>query len=205
MTGLNSIAVCDGMGGHAGGSTASSLAAQRCTTIEDDAVDDLRASTAQRVQATSNFLNDVSDSTPDLYGLGTTLVTVLIDAYGSVLVANVGDSRAYRLESGFLGQLTIDHRSEESNRLTQALGGGRRTALEPAFFDCHLDDGGILLCSDGVCDFVSEDALETEMSRTDTSRPLSERVVELALAGGGGDNATAVYVRRPDPLTGPRH
>lgn len=187
------VAVCDGMGGHAGGATASTMAASGFTSGATDVDPADRHALDERMQSVSNAINTVSDDSRELHGLGTTIVAALVTKDGNVTIINVGDSRAYRLESGYLGQLSVDHRRAETNQLTQALGGGRRTIVEPAYFDCHLGEGGILLCTDGICDYVDELALEEEMARP-SPVPLTERLVSLALDGGGGDNTTAVYI-----------
>lgn len=189
------VAVCDGMGGHAGGATASASAAEAVTRIAGGA-GHTEESLRQLIQAAADSINSISESSGELRGLGTTLVGVHVSQDASAYVFNVGDSRGYRLETGFLGQLTVDHRIEATNRLTQALGGGRRVILDPDFFPCRIDDDatGILLCSDGLTDYVDETAIETEMNAS-SGRSLPDRLVELALAGGGGDNVTVVQVR----------
>ncbi|GAB08572.1 protein phosphatase PrpC [Gordonia araii NBRC 100433] len=202
------IAVCDGMGGHAGGERASVLAAQRCTTVDDATALD-RASAAALLQQASDEINTISETSAEYRGLGTTVVGAYIAPGGEVLIVNVGDARAYRMESGFLAQLTIDHRSAQTGNLTQTLGGGQRCVLEPAAYDTVVDEAGILLCSDGIADYVDDAAVKAELTRTDSPRSVPDRLVELALAGGGGDNATAVHLRlapprrTPQPPTGP--
>ncbi|GAA4758292.1 serine/threonine-protein phosphatase [Gordonia alkaliphila] len=196
------VVVCDGMGGHAGGAEASSIAAQRTSSLPESGIYD-EETVRSLYQRVADELNDLSDRYPDLHGLGTTVAAAYVRIDGSVLVANVGDARAYGMESGYEAQLTVDHRNPGTGGLTQALGGGRRVVLSPTFYPTVIDESGIVLCSDGIWEYAGPDAVGTELARTDTPVPLPDRLVQLALAGGGGDNATAVHLRlapvRPQP------
>lgn len=192
------IAVCDGLGGHRGGDTASGVAAQRVTAplvrtqaLEDDLI--------VRIQAVSEEINDISDADPAVHGLGTTLAGVYVESGGVATVFNVGDSPVYRLESGFLATLTVDHRAPHTNTLTQALGAGRRTVIEPDFYPCNLWDSPLVLCSDGVTDFVADAVIESILIAPETWL-IPERLVAAALDGGGGDNITVAVVagHRPE-------
>lgn len=187
------IVVCDGMGGHAGGAEASSLAAQRTSETLVDSFDE--DSVTQRLQTVADELNDISERFPQLHGLGTTYVGAYLDPDGEVLIGNVGDTRGYRIESGYEAQLTIDHQNPHTGALLQALGAGRRMVLSPDFYRTTMDEVGIVLCSDGIWGYAGADAIGVELNRTDTAVPVPDRLVQRALDGGGGDNATAVHLR----------
>ncbi|MFE3193811.1 PP2C family protein-serine/threonine phosphatase [Nocardia sp. NPDC059240] len=202
VTGPTTIVVCDGLGGHAGGATASRVACESLTA--PDAIaditdgDHLRVVIGKLLQQISDGLNDLGEQRPELHAMGCTVVGVTVLPDASVLVFNVGDSRAYRLEGNYLAQLSLDHRALGSNLLQQALGAGRRVLLEPAFFDCRMPSGpGILLCTDGLDDYADPEAIERLIRAAPAELPVLLR--DLALAGGGGDNVTVVQVRRcPD-------
>lgn len=195
------VVVCDGMGGHAGGAEASSFAAQRTSApLPSGPVD--QAAVVAGLQSVSDGLNDISDASHELRGLGSTIAAAHIAPDGSVLIANVGDARAYRIEAGFEAQLTIDHRHPDTGHLTQALGAGRRVVLRPDFYTTTLDESGIVLCSDGIWEYAGENAVGEELLRTDSPASVPDRLVQRALDGGGGDNATAVHIRlAPLPRT----
>ncbi|KJF24925.1 MULTISPECIES: PP2C family protein-serine/threonine phosphatase [Rhodococcus] len=191
------LVVCDGMGGHAAGEEASRLACEMLTTpgYFDHIADAQSAREAVRVlvQRTSDSINDLSDQQPYLRGMGCTVAGVVVFPDGSALVFNVGDSRVYCMDGDYLGQLTVDHRSADTNALTQALGGGRRVVLEPAFFECRIPGKpGLLLCTDGLDDYADELDIERLMAG-DSNNILCE-LRDLALSGGGGDNITLARI-----------
>ena len=143
-------------------------------------------------------------------GMGTTLVGAL--AVGNELVfAHAGDSRAYLVRDGIAMQLTEDHTllsrllaagidvdvSGEGARfrsmLTNALGIGQECKV--ATFVVPLADGDrFLLCSDGISEYVPEAEVGTVLSFEPTPVRAAERLVQLALARGGADNATALVI-----------
>lgn len=144
-------------------------------------------------------------------GMGTTLVGAL--AIGNELVfAHAGDSRAYLVRDGIAMQLTEDHTllarllaagidvdvSGEGARfrsmLTNALGIGDECKVST--FVVPLADGDrFLLCSDGISEYVPEAEVGTVLTGQPSPARAAQRLVELALERGGGDNATAVVVR----------
>lgn len=187
------VVVCDGMGGHSGGETASRMSAAMLTAPGRLAAPAEDAVTAL-IQLTSEAVNDAADHQPILAGMGCTVVGVVIRPDGSSLVFNVGDSRCYRAEGQYLAQLSVDHRRDpHASALTQALGGGRRTTLAPDFFECVIPpDPGLILCTDGLDDYVEQSAIEACVVASGAG--LVERLRDLALAGGGGDNVSILQV-----------
>ncbi len=144
-------------------------------------------------------------------GMGTTIIGALVIG-GDIVFAQCGDSRAYMVRDGIAMQLSEDHTllarllaagvdvdtSNEGSRfksmLTNALGIG--TECKVATFVVPLADGDrFLLCSDGITEYV----LEAEIGEVLTQQPSpargAQRLVELALQRGGGDNATALVIR----------
>lgn len=185
--------VCDGMGGHAGGDTASRLAASMLTQSATDSVP-TEDSVRTLLQGTADAINDIAERNPHLRGMGSTVVGLVIYPDGNALVFNVGDSRCYRVEGRYLAQLSTDHRIPESSSLTQALG-GRRMVLSPDFFSCPLPaEQGLILCTDGLDDYATFADIE---ARALNSGPLLVADLrDLALAGGGGDNVSVLQVAR---------
>jgi PPM family protein phosphatase len=148
----------------------------------------------------------------DKRGMGTTF-TGFVLAGGDAVFCHAGDSRAYLVRDEIAMQLSEDHtllarlkaagietvleNGEESRWkgvLTNALGIGDGTKV--ATFVVPLCDGDrLLLCSDGVSEYVGE----AEVGRVLLSAPspslAARRLVDLALERGGGDNATALVVK----------
>lgn len=186
------VVVSDGMGGHAGGETASRLATTLLTAPSEDSPvgeDGVRA----LLQRTSDAINTAAAQRPGLGGMGCTVVGLVLYPDGEVLVFNVGDSRCYQVEGRYLAQLSTDHRHADSGSLTQALGGGRRMILAPGFFSCPLPpDPGLILSTDGLDDYAQFPDIETRVLRPGSG--LVTDLLDLALAGGGGDNVSVVQV-----------
>ena len=144
-------------------------------------------------------------------GMGTTLVGALV--VGSELIfAQAGDSRAYLVRDGIAMQLTEDHTllarllaagievdvtgegARFRSMLTNALGIGQESKITT--FAVPLADGDrFLLCSDGISEYVPESEVGTVLTTQASPARAAQKLVELALARGGADNATAVVVR----------
>ncbi|MFT3699187.1 MAG: protein phosphatase 2C domain-containing protein [Kofleriaceae bacterium] len=144
-------------------------------------------------------------------GMGTTIIGALVIG-GDIVFAQSGDSRAYMVRDSIAMQLTEDHTllarllaagvdvdtSNEGGRfksmLTNALGIG--TECKAATFVVPLADGDrFLLCSDGITEYVQEAEIGEVLSQQPSPARAAQRLVELALQRGGGDNATALVVR----------
>jgi len=144
-------------------------------------------------------------------GMGTTLVGAMVIG-GELVFAHAGDSRAYLVRDGISMQLTEDHTllarllaagidvdvSGEGSRfrsmLTNALGIGEEVKVST--FVVPLADGDrFLLCSDGISEYVPENEVGDVLTKQSTPARAAQRLIELALERGGGDNATAVVVR----------
>lgn len=190
------VVVSDGMGGHAGGETASRLATTLLTAPQGDP--NLTEETVRaRLQHTSDAINTAAEQSPALDGMGCTVVGLVLHPDGNALVFNVGDSRCYRVEGRYLAQLSTDHRNPDSGSLTQALGGGRRMILAPDFFTCPLPaDPGLILSTDGLDDYAQFPDIESRVLRAGPGLVTDLR--DLALAGGGGDNVTVMQVASVD-------
>jgi protein phosphatase len=203
------VVVADGMGGHRGGEIASSLALR---TLEGagsagpfGSVDDvLRA-----VDAAHQTVFGSSNREPDLRGMGTTVCLLALLGSGHLVVANVGDSRAYRLSDGALAQLTVDHslvqmlvddgqlsaedaeRHPNRNILTRALGIEPTVQVDTWLLD-PVPGQRFLVCSDGLFNEVPLEAIaEVLESEPDPARA-ADVLVGRANDGGGRDNITCI-------------
>ncbi len=201
------IAIADGMGGAAAGDLASATTMNIVRTLDRDNTDDPRSALLQAVRDANRRLGDISSADPSVDGMGTTLEAMLWDGERFV-TAHIGDSRSYRLRDGELSQLSRDHTFVQS-----LVDEGKITAAEARVHphrslllrvllgraDNEPDIGELdgragdryLLCSDGLTDMV-DDAAIAEALAVDSLEQAADRLVELALAGGGLDNVTVV-------------
>jgi protein phosphatase len=213
------MVVADGMGGHAAGEVASRLAISTLVGLALDIpdwifrVDDERAPEMQRrarevVQQVGSLMFERGRQDPALRGMGSTL-TCARNCGRDLWIIHVGDSRAYLLRAGRLERLTRDHtyaqllvdtgqllpddvtRSGLRHILTNALG-GNTTNVHVDVDLLHLEDGDrLMLCSDGLTDCVDDKTIATTLSGG-AAEQACQRLVLLALDGGGGDNITVV-------------
>lgn len=192
------LLVSDGMGGHERGEEASEftleqiqerLSAREIT--QESFEDDLREAVAD----ISRTLNERAYADGQLRPMGCTL-TGVIWHYGKTYLVNAGDSRTYRFRDGFLRQLTTDETErgitgdpDASKLLLNCIGGGCEGYLRISSLDGKLLPGDILLvCSDGLSDMVSDDAIEEALANGATA----EDLFKMACEGGGVDNISII-------------
>jgi serine/threonine protein phosphatase PrpC len=201
-------AVCDGMGGARAGEVASQMACLGLLGVDPSSAarEDLRLA----IVGANTAIVQRSAAEDELLGMGTTLTAALIKDGGLVL-AHVGDSRAYLLHEGSLTQVTSDHswvgemmrRGEltpaqaavhpHRSVITRAL--GTDGEVEPDVTEMPLAGGDrILLCSDGLTGMVSDEAIAEIMQRGEDPQATAELLVAAALENGGEDNVTVVVV-----------
>jgi protein phosphatase len=170
------------------------------------------------LEAANGRIAETVAEDPALQGMGTTLTVMLFSGTRAAL-AHVGDSRAYLLRDARLNQLTRDDtyvqllvdqgliRPEEASShprravVTQALQGEpvspAYVVVEPQVADRWL------LCSDGLTTVVPADTIEAELLAHGNLQACAERLLELALRGGGPDNVSVVVADvAPDELPG---
>lgn len=210
--------VCDGMGGHAGGSTASQLGVR---AIEDSLEAFVNAAdertVPEQIEAAIHDANDaifsMAQQRPELRGMGTTVVLLGVDVEEQKsYIAHVGDSRIYRLRGNTFQRMTRDHtmvqrlvdegilteeeaeNHPQSNVISRSLGGHPKVEVEHGPDVLDMQEGDIfLLCSDGLCGLVSE----PDMAYTLATLPPAEsavKLVEQANDAGGPDNITAEVI-----------
>jgi PPM family protein phosphatase len=213
--------VADGVGGAAAGEVASATTAYVVSALAARAADgDLLELLASAVQEAHEQLCAGVRSDPDRTGMATTLTAVLTydDRFA---MAHVGDSRAYLLRRGRLVRLTVDHtyvqKLVDDGELTpeQAAEHPYRSAVlrcidaefspDPDVFtpDIALGDR-LLVCSDGLTDFVDDDEIGRLLRITEPDLATSA-LVEAALEGGGRDNVTCLVADVEDgPVLAPQ-
>lgn len=167
---------------------------------------------AGTIRIANRRLFNSAEASNSLRGMGTTVVAAIFSD-GLMISAHVGDSRAYRISKGTIEQLTTDHswvaelvasgqvKAEEANSfadknvITRALGTRPNVQVDLGLHSAKLDDI-FLLCSDGLCGYVSDaDILEmVERNRDDLSMGVSS-LIEAANAAGGLDNSTVALIR----------
>ena len=198
--------VADGMGGHAAGEVASEIAVQ---TIADlaPAGPDAEALGAAVEEANAAILKAAREGR-GREGMGTTCTAAMLEGE-RLVIAQVGDSRAYLLHQGTLQQLTRDHSlvadmieagqitPEEArnhpNRsvITRALGSTPDT--RPDLYEINVETGDrLLLCSDGLTTMLHDDEIEAVLARCHDPQRAAAQLVNEAIAAGGYDNVTVV-------------
>ncbi|MGK2959569.1 MAG: Stp1/IreP family PP2C-type Ser/Thr phosphatase [Acidimicrobiales bacterium] len=208
------FAVADGMGGHAAGEVASSVAIGVFDGAQINNSDDLVA----LVQTANQAVLDRAETNSELTGMGTTLCAIALvhneadpDETDRIAIANVGDSRVYLFHNNDLTQITIDHSLVEDlvregrltptearqhpkrNILTRVL--GIETDLDVDVWDalCYRGDR-FLLCSDGLFNEVDDDRIASVLRRLELPDEAARELLRLANEGGGRDNITVVVV-----------
>jgi protein phosphatase len=203
------LAIADGMGGQAAGEVASSIVIATLAPLDEDIPSsDLLGELAAATRAANEYLRDMVKSDRELEGMGTTLTAMLVDG-GRVGLVHIGDSRGYLLRDGELTQITHDHSlvqtlvdegrisADEASHhpqrslILRALDG--RDDLDPDFSVRELRRGDrYLLCTDGLSDVVTEVTIRETLADADSPEQAVERLIDLALRGGGPDNITCV-------------
>jgi PPM family protein phosphatase len=202
------FAVADGMGGAQAGEVASGLAAAVLAEANGDELREERI--IELIQEANRRVFKRSNEDPAASGMGTTMTVAVTGRDGKVLIGHVGDSRAYRIRGGTLEQLTKDHslvgelmRSgklspEEAETHPQRSVITRAVGTEPDVdvdvFEVDAEAGDVfLLCSDGLTDMVSDDAIQTLLAdREGELEGVARSLVEAANTSGGEDNITVL-------------
>ena len=213
FAGEHLVAICDGMGGHAGGDTASTIAIRSLAHIERDDntgdVDAIATMMETSVLAAHDAIVGKARRERKLSGMGTTVTAVALVADYWVL-AHIGDSRAYLLRDGELTQVTQDHSYVQhlinTGRITEqeAKNHPQRNVvmrvlgdfdIDPhpdiAMFKAHAADRW-LLCSDGLCGVLEPSTITDTMTTLADPNECAQRLVSMALKAGSTDNVTAV-------------
>lgn len=200
--------VCDGMGGHAAGEVASSIAVETIAKTAPQAADAARLAAA--VEAANAAVIEAALNGLGKPGMGCTATCAYIEN-DMLAIAHVGDSRAYLLHEGTLirvtrdhsyveelvdaGEITADEARVHPNRsvITRALGSD--PAMYADHFTLHIEEGDrLILCSDGLSSMIPDSEIENIATQSSTAQICVDNLVDAALAAGGHDNVTVVVV-----------
>ena len=219
--------VADGMGGEAGGEVASRTAISALVElalktpdwimrIDEDSAREILARMDERIQQVEQTLMDLARSDPSLSGMGTTM-TLAISLGADLFIAHVGDSRAYLLRRGRLHRLTRDHTIAQAladagaisseavdahpmrHVLTHVIGTQGKKAQAELGMLRLIDGDEILLCTDGLTEMVSDEAIAAALGKGRTAAADCRALIEMALEAGGRDNVTVVLARYSIP------
>ncbi len=204
--------VCDGMGGANAGNIASEIAVKTISeylynSYRDNITFDEMIKVVNNAISSANFqIYDKATKNESLAGMGTTIVIAVVIG-NEAIIAHVGDSRIYLVNENIL-QLTKDHSIVQSliesgkiteddakvhprkNIITRALGVEPEVIIDTDFINLQSNDT-LLLCTDGLSNFVSDDIILKTFKENEIST-VCEKLVEFANIGGGGDNITVV-------------
>ncbi len=213
--------VADGMGGRAGGDVASRLtietfqdALQDLGTRDTQATDaDIETFLRRTAERANRRIREEAQRLPELTGMGTTLVAVVLReaAQGTVAhIAHAGDSRAYLFHANHLEPLTRDHsvvedlihrgaltRAEAATHpqrhiITRALGVAATVEPDYRAVPLHQDDR-LLLCTDGLNKMMEDMDIAAAFASASTDRSaLCRALVDESNRRGGVDNITVL-------------
>jgi PPM family protein phosphatase len=205
------VAVADGMGGHQAGEVASAMALEVLTRELSGG-----AGLRDAVVAANSAVYEHARENSAFSGMGTTMVAVLLDG-GTYQVANVGDSRAYRVDLDGILQVTRDHsfaseavqqklmssdevaRSPWRNALTRSL--GTEASVEVDIFGPYEIAGPphlVVLCSDGLYRAVGSDALWEALVTADDGDTAARTLSSLAYQNRSDDNISVALLECGD-------
>ena len=207
--------VCDGMGGAAGGNIASALAVKvisdKITSSYNEKMRDssIKNLLDSAITAANIEVYDMAYSRPDLKGMGTTVVAVVVRD-NVAHIAHAGDSRAYLVNKDGVEQITVDHslvqnlvdRGEitkeevehhpNKNVITRALGVDKRIDVD--FSEIYMQENETLvLCTDGLSNCVNNSEMAEDI-KDGQYYAFADRLVKRANKNGGNDNITVVAI-----------
>ena len=207
------LAVADGMGGHAKGEEASKIA---LNAIARAVIPDLLNNTPftkileKGIQNANQDILDYTAKNPEASGMGTTSVCAVVKD-NQIHLANVGDSRAYRVSDDEICRVTKDHSyvqalidegeiTEEQarehprkNEITRAV--GIMPSIEVDTMKLTLDsDESLLLCCDGVIAHLSDDDIHKIIRGSSDPQTACQEIVDMANERGGSDNISLIIL-----------
>ena len=212
QTNQQMLVLCDGMGGHRAGEIASQFVTYELQKRfeSENLIEEHQAEEWLRTNIKDiNFdLYNYDQENPNYYGMGTTCVCALVFDK-TVVVANVGDSRAYVINSRQIDQITSDHsfvnhlvmtgqiteeeayRHPQRNIITKVMGTDKR--VSPDLFIKRLNFYDfLLLCSDGLTDYVRNEEIQEELKQDASLEDHGERIMRIAFAHDSKDNISFI-------------
>jgi serine/threonine protein phosphatase PrpC len=214
------VVLADGMGGYNAGEVASGIATSAFRSRLEVRLQEINASNrspsskvlqrlmVDAVNTANQQIMEAAFNQPEFSGMGTTLVAALFHQ-NQIVLAHVGDSRAYRFRQGMLFQLTHDHSqlqeqidaglvspewarfAPNKNLITRALGVMPQIDVETSI---HLVEQGdvYLLCSDGLSDMLSGEQMAELLNLSTDIESACKHLVETANNNGGRDNISVI-------------
>ena len=202
------FAVADGMGGHAAGEVASEIAVRVLSELAPEHPDG--EALGRAIEEANRAVIQAAREGRGRQGMGTTMTAAMLEGE-RLVIAQVGDSRAYLLHQGKLQQLTRDHSlmadmieagqltPEEARThpqrsvITRALGSDAH--LHPDIYEINVETGDrLLICSDGLSGMIFDDQIENTLRRVQDPQRCASQLVNEAIAAGGHDNVTVADV-----------
>lgn len=213
FAGEHLAAICDGMGGHAGGDTASTIAIRSLAHIEQNSrphdIKTVSAMMETSIMAAHDAIVGKAKRERRLAGMGTTVTAVTL-VCGYWVLAHLGDSRAYLLRDNHLIRMTTDHSYVQHlidmGHITpeEARNHPQRNVVMRVLGDFDIDprpdialrmahpSDRWLLCSDGLCGVLEDSTIQDVMSTVSNQEECAQKLVAMALRAGSTDNVTAV-------------
>jgi serine/threonine protein phosphatase PrpC len=216
INGFTLAIVADGMGGHQAGDTASQMAIDRIRELLQAnlhlglSADACELVIRQAVEQANRDIFNTASTKLEYQGMGTTVV-LAVSTEETLIIANIGDSRAYKVTDGSIVQLTEDHSlvnelvksgqisPEEAgshprrNVLTRALG-TENTVNTDIYHVDWSDQDMVLLCSDGLSGMVEREQMIEILHKELDLDGKADLLVASALEAGGEDNITVVLL-----------
>lgn len=209
---LGLFIIADGMGGHMGGEIAAEMAVQ--TIVENVRLFKGQMENPQLLRFSFEEANrkifNHAQKNAELLGMGTTLLVILKDQ-NEIYFANVGDSRCYLYQNGFLWLMTEDHsllnehirqgiltieqarKSKKKNVITRSV--GYLDNIQVDLYQRTLQPNDeFLLCSDGLYGMVN-DELICQIIKNENNQNVVTECISQALKNGGDDNVTVMYLK----------
>ncbi len=223
------VILADGMGGYNAGEVASEIATrvikdyvneQLLSLVPDSSpcwINDVEHIVSESVKLANTTVFEAALAAPKYFGMGTTLVMALCHG-NTLVVAHVGDSRAYCFSQGRLVQITRDHsvvqeqvdagnmtaeaawNSNLKNLVTRAIGVTYSVLPEITLHQIKADDI-YLLCSDGLSDMVKGQTIERTLQKKEPAslQEMADELIALANSKGGSDNISVVLFKLKKP------
>ncbi|QQK81960.1 Stp1/IreP family PP2C-type Ser/Thr phosphatase [Salicibibacter cibi] len=217
--GMMLAVVADGMGGHRAGDVASKMVVEALRDSWQDhppqnEISEIKDWLQAEIKRANRAVFNKSIDEAAFKGMGTTVVASVL-YNDTIIIAHVGDSRAYRFQSQTLEQITSDHSlvnelvrngqlsSDEAenhprkNVLTRAIGTEEEIEVEVGTFD-FPGRAVLLLCSDGLSDKLGEMDVGATLSGENSMAEAADALIQEALERGGEDNVSIILVHHDE-------
>jgi len=205
--------VADGMGGHASGEIASQMAVDLISEIYyADKTKSAPDALKNAIEQANKQIYETSLTDEKMFGMGTTVIALVL-LNDKAFSAHVGDSRLYRLRGQNMEMMTLDHSQvmemvkygiismeearnhDDKNVILRAVGTQPAVEVELSeSFTVEANDQ-FLLCSDGLCDMLEDEAIRGIWAAAKDVHAAGEQLIEQAKENGGHDNITVGIVR----------